>query len=98
MHALPSVGFNKHPIEDALEAYIMWTLPDAEIGPLEQHLISCWLCELRLAETDEFITATRAAAARSLSPPEPEIRRSRKFIHDTEDELIVLEVTRDEPP
>ena len=56
------VELNQHPSDDTLEAYNMRTLPEIEIGPLERHLSICLLCQERLNETDDFVTAMRAAA------------------------------------
>ena len=40
----------------------MGTLPDAAIPPVEEHLLSCSLCQSRLVETDDFVVHFRAAA------------------------------------
>jgi len=53
----------KHASDDALEAYILRTLPEMEVAPFEMHVLVCPLCLVRLAETVEFVTAMRAAAA-----------------------------------
>ena len=56
------MDLNQHPSDDTLEAYVMRTLPEMEVGPFERHLIICLLCRRRFNETDEFVTAMRAAA------------------------------------
>ena len=71
MLPLHGVDHDEHPTEDALEAYVMRTLPAPMIGPLETHLASCTLCGERLAKTKEFVTAIRAAAAECLSRDGP---------------------------
>jgi hypothetical protein len=54
----------RHPPEHSLEQYAMGTLPGPEIGPLQRHLLICGDCRNRLRETDEYVTAMRAAAAK----------------------------------
>ena len=56
------MDLNQHPSDDMLEAYVMRTLPKMEVGPVERHLIVCQLCRKRFNETDELVTAMRAAA------------------------------------
>ena len=51
-----------HPDEERIEAYSRGVLP-AEEGPLfEEHLLVCELCQGRLAESDAYISAVKAAA------------------------------------
>ena len=85
---------NRHPTKDTLEARVMRTLPDAEIKPLERHLATCLLCRYRLAETVEYMIATRAAAVQCSHPEAPMHAQPHRFIHDTDDGLIVSEVNR----
>jgi hypothetical protein len=40
----------------------MASLPEPEIGPLEEHLLICDHCRNRLESTDEYVEAMRAAA------------------------------------
>lgn len=94
MLPLHGVDFNKHPTEDVLEAYVMRTLSGTEIGPPELHPFLCLVCRDRLAETAEFITAMRAAAAECLKLQDPRDPQSHRFTHDTDDGLIVSQVTR----
>jgi hypothetical protein len=42
----------------------MGTFPEPETGPLEEHLLISGDCRDRLRETDEFVAAMRAAAAK----------------------------------
>ena len=51
-----------HIDENVLDRYAMGTLPDAAIPPVEEHLLSCSLCQSRLVETDDFVVHFRAAA------------------------------------
>lgn len=92
---LPLLGVDlyKHPTEEALEAYVMRTLPETELGPLEMHVFFCMLCQHRLAETNDFVTAMRAAAAECLKLGEPTNTPAHRFTHDTDDGLIESEVT-----
>ena len=47
--------------EDTLEAYSLGGLPEAELAPLEEHLLVCAVCQRRLADTDAFVAAIRQA-------------------------------------
>ena len=53
-----------HPSDDDLEKYAMGKLPEAEGGPIEEHLLFCELCRERLDDTDEFVAAMKAALAK----------------------------------
>jgi len=48
-----------HISEEAMESYVMRTLPDSEIEPLQVHLFICEECRDRLVTV--LITAERAA-------------------------------------
>lgn len=50
-----------HIDDDALEAYSLGRLGDAESAPVEEHLLVCAECRERLAGWDEYITAMRRA-------------------------------------
>jgi hypothetical protein len=50
-----------HPAEDRLEMYAMERPPEPEAAPLEEHLLVCKQCRVRLAEWDAYIAAVRAA-------------------------------------
>jgi len=54
---------NRHLDEGELEQYSMGELPESELGALEEHLLVCELCRLRLDETDDFVASMRGAAA-----------------------------------
>ncbi len=59
-----------HISEQSLEEYSRGALPEAEVEPLEEHLLVCPRCQDRLAEADEFVRAMREAAARlQMEPP-----------------------------
>src|ERR1035437_2363359 len=41
----------------------MWTLPESEAAPLENHLLVCRKCRDRLEATDAYVVAMRSASA-----------------------------------
>ena len=47
-----------HP-DEGLERHSMETLPESKVGPLEEHLLICEVCEQRLEATDEFVATMR---------------------------------------
>ena len=49
----------------------MGTLPEAAIPQVEEHLLTCSLCQSRLVETDDFLTHFRAAATQVELQPAP---------------------------
>jgi hypothetical protein len=51
-----------HIDENVLDRYAMGTLPGTAIPQVEEHLLSCSLCQSRLVETDDFLIHFRAAA------------------------------------
>jgi hypothetical protein len=51
-----------HIPEDLLDRYSMGTIPADSVAQLEEHLLSCPLCQERLVETDEALNLFRAAA------------------------------------
>jgi uncharacterized CHY-type Zn-finger protein len=54
----------EHAADDTLERYAMRTLPAPEVESLEEHLLICGGCRDRLTAADEYVSATRAAAAK----------------------------------
>jgi hypothetical protein len=52
----------KHVTDDSLERYAMQMVPESELGPLEEHLLTCPNCLDRLQSEIEFVTAMRDAA------------------------------------
>ena len=79
--------------DDVFDAYFMETLPSTERDGFEEHLLVCQACREQLDRTEEFIVAIRQEARipengyEALDGCQP-----RRFIHDTEDGLIVSEV------
>jgi hypothetical protein len=63
-------GFHSHVADDVLEVYALGTLPEHECAPVEEHLLLCTVCQIRLEETDEYIQVVKTAAA--LQPLAPE--------------------------
>jgi hypothetical protein len=54
----------QHVMDDSLERYAMQMFPDSELGPLEEHLLTCPNCLDRLQSEIEFVTVMRDAAMR----------------------------------
>jgi anti-sigma factor RsiW len=52
-----------HIEEDLLDQYAMGTLPQDSAQHVEEHLLSCTVCQARLKETDEFLAVYSVAAA-----------------------------------
>jgi hypothetical protein len=52
----------QHITDESLERYAMQMLPVSELGPLEEHLLTCSNCLDRLQSEIEFVTAMRDAA------------------------------------
>jgi hypothetical protein len=60
-----------HIEENVLDQYAMGTLPGERIPKVEEHLLSCSVCQTRLVETDEFVAHFRVAAAQVEVRPAP---------------------------
>jgi len=58
MHVMP----HSHPAEDVLEQYAMGSLSEAEVVPVEEHLLVCQDCRQRLEFLDDFVGSIRSAA------------------------------------
>jgi len=56
-----------HIAEDVLEAYVLARLSEAEVVPVEEHLLICQRCRDRVAWLDDLVGSIRAAA-RGTSP------------------------------
>jgi hypothetical protein len=52
----------QHVTDDSLERYAMQMVPESELGPMEEHLLTCPNCVDRLQAEIEFVTAMRDAA------------------------------------
>ena len=65
----PRIG--AHEQDESLEAYIMGTLPPSSYFRLEEHVLWCRACQIRLEETAAYVEAVRAALARTKSEAAP---------------------------
>ncbi len=63
-----------------LEEYAMGRLREAEMCPLELHLLLCRRCRRRLARTDDFIRAARSAMLRMKDEPGVFTRRLARLL------------------
>jgi len=57
-----TMGINLHPEDGVLEDYLVGNLTETESGSLEEHLLVCDACRLRLDETDAYVASMRGAA------------------------------------
>jgi hypothetical protein len=53
---------DRHIDEAEVERYSLSVLPEKEAAPIEEHLLVCDSCRVRLAETDLYVEAMRRAA------------------------------------
>ena len=60
---------NCHIDEEEIERYSMGAMPEGSIAPFEEHLLICESCQLRLAQTDVYVSAMRQASARLRTRP-----------------------------
>ena len=56
-----NTGLNNGVPENLLEQYAMGKLSNDSCAALEEHLLICATCQVRLQQLDEFIRATKAA-------------------------------------
>jgi hypothetical protein len=59
-----NTGFFCHISEETLETYALGRVLDAQFEPLDEHLLLCPACQIRLEELEEYIEVMRAATAR----------------------------------
>ena len=52
-------ALNGHITEDILEAYSLGQMSEAEVAPVEEHLLMCPECQDRLQATDLFVATIR---------------------------------------
>ena len=55
-----------HIDNETLESYAMKKLPETEAAPVEEHLLICHGCQVRLARIDSFLANLHSA----LGPPQ----------------------------
>ena len=60
---------NRHIDEEEIERYSMGAMPEEATAPFEEHLLICQPCQLRLAQTDVYVSAMRLASARLRTEP-----------------------------
>jgi anti-sigma factor RsiW len=60
-----------HEPDESLEAYIIGSLPPPACFRLEEHILWCRKCQIRLEETAAYVEAMRAALARTKSEAAP---------------------------
>lgn len=61
LDVLPSVPV--HPTEELLEEYSFGRICEPALGPLEEHLLDCTLCQSRLLVIDEYTALMKAGIA-----------------------------------
>jgi len=50
-----------HPTDEGLEQFALGRLAEADVAPLEKHLLICSACQDKLLELDEYVEAMRIA-------------------------------------
>ncbi len=65
----------QHIDDDLMDRYALGSVPEDLLARVEEHLLTCKLCQSRLIETDEFIQLFRAAATQLDARPVPLTRR-----------------------
>ena len=60
---------NCHIDEEEIERYSMGAMPEGAIAPFEEHLLICESCQLRLAQSNVYVSAMRQASVRLRSGP-----------------------------
>ncbi|MBI4910183.1 MAG: hypothetical protein HY820_41580 [Acidobacteria bacterium] len=61
MDKLTDPRMPSHPLDETLEAYVFERLAEPELDSLEDHLLICDACRLRLQETETYISAMKQA-------------------------------------
>ncbi|HXG32704.1 MAG TPA: hypothetical protein VNJ11_05020 [Bryobacteraceae bacterium] len=64
-----------HIEDDELELYALGRLCESRVVAVEEHVLICESCQDRLAETEAYVEAVRAAAAKLAEQPAPWWRR-----------------------
>ncbi len=59
----------EHLAEDTLEAYSLNRLSAEQVETAEEHLLGCVYCQTRQKKMDEFVAASKSAAARIAAEP-----------------------------
>jgi len=58
-----NTGFLTHLSDDTLEGYALQRIPELHLEGVEEHLLSCLPCQIRLEDMDEYIKVMQAAIA-----------------------------------
>lgn len=66
----PYLTTKSHPAEDTLELYALGRLDAPTLEQVEEHLFVCDLCQVTVAEADEFGSAMRGALVEARSVPQ----------------------------
>jgi hypothetical protein len=64
----PESHMYKHILDDDLEAYSMHRMSVAASAPVEEHLLVCESCQVRLTGFDQYAAAVRGACHRMQQP------------------------------
>lgn len=56
-----NAGFLSHISDDSLEMYALGRIPEVDLAPMDEHLLICLTCQIRLQEMDEYIKVMKAA-------------------------------------
>ena len=70
--AVMQAEFGEHAGDEKLELYSMGRLEGAQLEAIEEHLLVCASCQDRLADTDIYVRAARAATAKLAADPRQE--------------------------
>jgi hypothetical protein len=70
--AVMQTAIGGHAGDEELELYSMGKLEGAQLEGIEEHLLVCASCQDRLAETDIYVRAARAVAAKLAAEPRQE--------------------------
>jgi hypothetical protein len=65
----------QHIHEELMDRYAMGSLVGETLAEVEEHLLECALCQVRLTEVDEFLAVFRAAAVQADARPARRERR-----------------------
>jgi len=71
-----------HVADDVLEKYLLHHLPEAQLAPVEEHLLVCPKCQTQAEETEEFILVNKSALKTlENKPPALALRTRAGFAH-----------------
>jgi hypothetical protein len=76
----PTKCFPVHPGEEFLEEYVLQRLPEDLTAQVEEHLLICPRCQDAVTETDQFVSAMRAAVQEQVPAVGPARLSWRSFL------------------